>query len=82
MEYIKKPVLTPEAPGEWGSHGSLFKTRMDVDAFFSAASGLKNQLDKGTLDPSSLLAHVSKLRRHLDILEQHGSDPTKYNDKS
>lgn len=81
MKFVKKPVLTPGNPGAWESRGSLSKARYDALAFLTAANDLKNQLQSGTLDPSSVVNHAKKLRRHLDILEQHGLHPTKYNDK-
>lgn len=74
-----KDKLSSENPGAWGTGGSYVNARICIDDLYDVVKTMKEQFNKGNLEPELAKKHVERIKQQFKLLEQHVDDPTKYN---
>lgn len=65
-------------PGTWGSGGALVTARRYIDGLYSSVEAMKKQFDEGKLDIKIAQDRIGRIKRELQILEDHVKDPNKH----
>jgi hypothetical protein len=68
-----------DAPGEWGTAGSIVSLRIEVDSLVDQVTALHNLQKNHRLSPELALGRIARIEECLKILKVHALHPTANN---